>query len=72
MIQGLKQQADQQNNELMIAMGGGIPDLIYSDLSRLRIILMNLLTNAIKFTVNGQIQITCNYSIDKRHDIEYF
>jgi signal transduction histidine kinase len=55
MIQGLKQQADQQNNELMIAMGGGIPDLIYSDLSRLRIILMNLLTNAIKFTVNGQI-----------------
>ncbi|OQA78834.1 MAG: Signal transduction histidine-protein kinase BarA [bacterium ADurb.Bin243] len=50
--------AFQKNIELMCEFESGVDDLIVSDPYRLRQIVLNLVSNAIKFTHEGEIKIT--------------
>ena len=50
--------AAQSGIELLYDIEEGIPDLVYTDNTRLRQILINLIANAIKFTTQGEIKLT--------------
>jgi PAS domain S-box-containing protein len=56
----LRMKAEQQNLALTIEVRGLIPEKIESDPTRLRQILMNLVSNAIKFTSVGGIRISAS------------
>ncbi|HNF26691.1 MAG TPA: ATP-binding protein, partial [Leptospiraceae bacterium] len=53
----VKYRAREKNLELLLNISPEIPAFIYSDLVRLRQILVNLLGNAVKFTEHGEIEI---------------
>ena len=53
----LRMKAEQQNLSLSVEVRGKIPETIQSDPTRLRQILMNLVSNAIKFTSEGGVRI---------------
>ena len=50
--------AAQNDVELIYTIENGVPDLLVGDEVRLRQILMNLVENALRFTMNGEILIT--------------
>lgn len=56
----LRMKADQQLLDLSISIRGKIPEIIQADPTRLRQILMNLVSNAIKFTAEGSVTITAS------------
>lgn len=49
--------AREKNLEINISIDTNVPDYIHSDPTRLRQVLLNLVSNAIKFTENGSIEI---------------
>ncbi len=49
--------AEEQNIPLMISWEGGIPETVETDPTRLRQILINLVSNAIKFTRTGSVKV---------------
>ncbi|WP_163382036.1 response regulator [Cyclobacterium sp. SYSU L10401] len=51
-----KYQAHSKGLELLVNLSPGLPHIIYADDVRLRQILVNLLTNAIKFTEKGEVE----------------
>jgi CheY-like chemotaxis protein/nitrogen-specific signal transduction histidine kinase len=51
-------QANSKNLEINYTINGDVPKYIWVDYIRLKQILINLLTNAIKFTDNGKIDLT--------------
>lgn len=53
----LQLKAQEKNLRLVLAAAGHLPDIVHSDPTRLRQILINLLGNAIKFTDHGRIEI---------------
>ncbi len=53
----LQFKAQEKNLRLVLAAVGNLPEVIHSDPTRLRQILINLLGNAIKFTDQGRIEI---------------
>ena len=53
----LRMKAEQQSLSLSVEVRGQIPETIKSDATRLRQILMNLVSNAIKFTSDGGVRI---------------
>lgn len=53
-------QANDKNLELRLNYAYNIPSMILGDAKRIRQILINLVSNAIKFTVNGYVQVTVN------------
>lgn len=65
--------ADNNANELKVAIDPNIPKWLYGDRLRLSQILMNLTSNALKFTRNGQVKIAiCSTGIQgKKHQIEF-
>ncbi|SHN34063.1 PAS domain S-box-containing protein [Cyclobacterium lianum] len=52
-----KYQAHSKGLELLVNLSTGLPGFIYADDVRLRQILVNLLTNAIKFTDEGEVEL---------------
>lgn len=55
-----KYQAQQKNIDLVIHLDTGVPQFILADALRLKQILVNLLSNALKFTNVGQIRLEIN------------
>jgi PAS domain S-box-containing protein len=54
-----RERADQRGNELIIELDDRLPDVVRGDPIRLRMVLSNLIDNAIKFTEDGQVTISC-------------
>ncbi|MBQ9274000.1 MAG: response regulator [Succinivibrio sp.] len=50
--------ARQKGLELTVTAGAQLPDHLYGDEVRIRQILLNLLTNAVKYTPQGKVQLT--------------
>lgn len=57
-------QTEQKKLQLCFEQQALLPECIYSDDTRLRQVLWNLITNAVKFTDQGKISIRCNSYID--------
>jgi two-component system, sensor histidine kinase and response regulator len=55
--QSLALQADRKGLELIVQMGGGVPEHLRGDPTRLRQILLNLAGNAVKFTHQGEVAV---------------
>ncbi|WP_176737030.1 GAF domain-containing hybrid sensor histidine kinase/response regulator [Oligoflexus tunisiensis] len=62
----LQLKAQEKNLRLILAAVGHLPEIVHSDPTRLRQILINLLGNAIKFTDKGRIEI--RLSCDRNPD----
>lgn len=52
--------ADKNNNKLVIEIDTEIPEFLIGDKLRLSQIIMNLMSNALKFTKNGEVSITAD------------
>jgi signal transduction histidine kinase len=61
---------EQKNLKLHIQIEESIPNIFYVDPVRLKQILLNLVSNAIKFTTTGQITITLK--IKKEVDLQFY
>ena len=55
--------ADQKGLEIVCDVGDGVPDMVRTDPTRLRQIILNLLGNAVKFTQRGEVvlQVACEW-----------
>lgn len=65
--------AQNNNDTIIVAVDPDIPEYLIGDKLRLSQILMNLVSNALKFTKNGEIKITANLVKveNKSHYIEF-
>ena len=64
MIQNFSQLSRKKAIPLHIQLGSDVPDLIYSDAQRLRQIIINLLSNAFKFTAQGSVTFEIRLASD--------
>lgn len=53
----LRGSAEKKNLQFHLSIGSSVPTSVYSDQARLRQVLLNLIGNAIKFTLNGEVSI---------------
>jgi len=60
----LRTRAAKKGLELMIEIGGEVPAWVFGDVTRLRQILVNLVSNAEKFTAAGEIVVTVHSEND--------
>lgn len=58
-------QTEQKKLQLNFKQEAKLPDYIQSDDTRLRQVLWNLITNAVKFTKQGEVQISCVSHVEK-------
>ncbi len=58
--------AEKKNIELIINVDPGIPPVLIGDAHRLNQILINFISNAIKFTEKGEVTVSVNY--ENKHD----
>ncbi len=65
MVELLRQKAEEKNIRIITEIDSSLSDSHIGDPHRLKQILLNLLTNAVKFTPNGLIRITCNVEEDE-------
>ncbi len=63
-------EASSKNLRLEITCDGEFPDILLGDSFRVRQILMNLLTNAIKFTDDGTVSLQCSIHRETKKMIE--
>ena len=66
-ISVLRVKALQKGLSLDYHWSSGVPETIYTDPSRFRQLLMNLISNAIKFTKTGGVQVLAELVQDKSH-----
>lgn len=57
LIELMKSRAEENNTKIFLVINSNVPNYIYSDSTRLRQILLNLISNAIKFTKDGFITV---------------
>ncbi|SDS26116.1 PAS domain S-box-containing protein [Paenibacillaceae bacterium GAS479] len=57
--------ARENNLDLICTIEDGVPECLYGDVTKLRQILMNLVSNAIKFTPAGRIEVSTRLSSQK-------
>ncbi|BAQ63026.1 diguanylate cyclase/phosphodiesterase with PAS/PAC sensor [Geminocystis sp. NIES-3708] len=60
--------AQEKHLQFNFQIASNIPDLIYSDHLKIRQIIINLVSNAIKYTDKGEV--ICNFDYEKYNDIE--
>lgn len=72
-VQTLMQvRADEKNLMLNVKFSGNVPEVIVTDATRLRQILINLIGNAIKFTDHGEVRLVIRlHSDSKKPTIEF-
>ncbi len=63
----LNLQAQWKQIELTYQIAEQVPDLVIGDMQRLKQILMNLLINALKHTLQGQIHLTISQQVSPPH-----
>ena len=56
--------ADSKGLELTVALGAGLPEGIHTDINRLRQVIKNLLSNALKFTAQGSVTLTIGKAVE--------
>lgn len=61
LVAAMEVRAEEKGLSLRHEVQGSVPELIQSDPVRLRQILLNLLGNAIKFTEEGEVTVTCGF-----------
>jgi len=59
-------QTEQKSLKLIFQQQNELPKCLYSDGTRLRQVLWNLITNAVKFTDQGQVEIRCSTLIEQQ------
>lgn len=65
LLRDFRHHAEQKGLQLSCKLDSGLPEVLYTDVQRLKQILKNLLSNAIKFTEKGSVGIeVANYSND--------
>lgn len=65
----MKPCADCKNLDFIFTMQKGLPRYLIGDHSRMQRILMNIISNAIKFTQQGYVKIDVNYSYTSKNDV---
>ncbi|MGQ3130575.1 MAG: PAS domain S-box protein [Flavobacteriales bacterium] len=58
----IKYQAYSKQIEILINIAPTVPRIVYGDEVRIRQVLLNLITNAIKFTHNGEVELSISFS----------
>jgi PAS domain S-box-containing protein len=58
-------EADAKNMRISLEFEGDIPDRLISDAGRIRQILLNLLTNAVKYTEQGSVRLRVTHMLSK-------
>ena len=56
-LEAVENQAGKRKNKLSVAVMQDVPERLFGDSGRLRQVIMNLVTNAIKFTEDGKIDV---------------
>ncbi|MFO7978114.1 MAG: PAS domain S-box protein [Bacteroidales bacterium] len=56
-VNAVKFKADEKNLQLRVRLNENVPEMVHSDPSRLKQILLNLLSNSLKFTQEGHIDV---------------
>ncbi len=64
----VKSQIDESSVELKCTLDPNIPDLFIGDPERLRQVLINLMSNAVKFTKAGQIELNIDVVREDQHE----
>jgi PAS domain S-box-containing protein len=64
--------AQQKSLEMRVNVADDVPDIVNGDAGRLRQVLLNIVGNAIKFTITGSVEITCERQLVGDENRLYF